>query len=100
MRSDRREVIKAWIDAANAFAAGADAAMPCPECGQGVLQSEDIGLPSGKVVERRLYCSVWGCAAGPAGGLGARGVTATWPALGLIFVTSRASTSWSNNCMR
>ncbi len=51
---------RGWIEAANVFAVNPDAVVTCPVCANNTLRSEDIALPSGEIVERRLYCITCG----------------------------------------
>lgn len=48
---------RGWIEAGKAFAIDADADVMCPVCLKGKLCSEDVALPNGELVERRLYCT-------------------------------------------
>lgn len=48
---------RGWIEAANALLMNPSAVVVCPVCGNVTLRAEDISLPSGEIVERRLYCT-------------------------------------------
>ncbi len=53
-------IVQGWIEAANLFGGDSQAKMVCPECRQGSLRAEDIALPNGEIVEKRIYCDTCG----------------------------------------